>query len=263
MINSIETLRVTELLIAFALLLQTIELLTLRSSFSDIGVWRYQDLRKDFSCFPQVVANVMTFFFTERRFLFLLFSRLMLSVAAFLFSSPIIFFLLLVSSILVCLRFRGTFNGGSDYMTVVILVAVFVASFSKLSTTLLQAGLWYIAIQVTLSYFIAGVVKVLKSSWRNGTALSIFLFSSPYKIPTPISQIFKQKPVMLLASWAVIMFECAAPLVFFIDGLVPMYLTLAILFHLGTVYFFGLNRFFFAWLSGYPALYFCATTLTR
>ena len=32
-------------------------------------------------------------------------------------------------------------------------------------------------------------------------------------------------------------------------------------FHLANVYAFGLNRFLFAWLAAYPALYYCSSLL--
>ena len=212
---------------------------------------------------PKYFERVVTFFLSEKRFLALLYARLILSLVVFFYSSFIVFFLLLLISLMVCLRFRGTFNGGSDYMTMVILLSMCISNISESNASYLLAGLCYIAIQVTLSYFVAGVIKAFKSSWRNGTSLSIFLTSSPYPLSPAVTGIIKNRKLMMGASWAVIAFECSAPLVFFIDGFPPLFLAVAVLFHVSTVYVFGLNRFLFAWLSAYPALYFLSTFSLR
>ena len=54
--------------------------------------------------------------------------------------------------------------------------------------------------------------------------------------------------------WAVMVFELVFPLALFSQPALFIALGLAMLFHLANAYFFGLNRFVFAWLAAYPSL---------
>jgi hypothetical protein len=150
----------TERLVALAVALQTVELLALRRWFSDVGVWRWSIL-------------------PYRRFVALLALRLVLAAAlasGLLIAAP----LLLVSHLAVGARFRGTFNGGSDYMMSVTLLGLSLAACSS-SALAVTAGLAYICVQLVLSYFIAGLVKVRHGAWRNGEALAMLLGSARYR----------------------------------------------------------------------------------
>jgi hypothetical protein len=61
----------------------------------------------------------------------------------------------------------------------------------------------------------------------------------------------------LWASWLVIVFECAFPLVLWVrpQG-AALLLACGLAFHLCNALVLGLNRFLWAWLAGYPALLF-------
>ncbi len=140
---------------------------------------------------------------------------------------------------LIAVRWRGTFNGGSDCMTFQILAACFVASIFNGHAQVQTAALFYIGAQVLLSYFVAGVAKLREPEWRNGHSLAQFLGRS--------------RPLRLL-SWLTIGFECAAPLCLLSPAICAAYLATALAFHVLNFYFFGLNRFVFVWAAGYPAL---------
>ena len=111
----------TQKLISVALIFQTIELLTLKSSYADKGVWRWSSLAEEFKIFSPSTQKVLSFCLRYRNFLFILGLRLALSFTLIFYSNSFILLLLLFSTILISLRWRGTFNGGSDYMTVIIL----------------------------------------------------------------------------------------------------------------------------------------------
>jgi hypothetical protein len=248
----------TERCIACAIFLQSIELLLVRSSFSNTGVWRWNDLRKEYEIFSFPVQSILSFCLNYTNFIYLLILRTIFSLLLSFFSHPVILFFLLASTILIALRWRGTFNGGSDYMSVLVLAALLVLSLFPSSEKVQLAVLWYIAIQLVSSYFIAGVVKLKKGNWRNGAALKGFVCSTIYHPDRFTRGISENRPLVFLCSWSIILFEVT----FFLSLIDPVvcigYIFFALLFHVGNFYIFGLNRFIFAWLACYPALLFCS-----
>lgn len=57
------------------------------------------------------------------------------------------------------------------------------------------------------------------------------------------------------ASWTIILFEVTFPAAILNAHLSLVYMASGLAFHAGNAYVFGLNRFFFAWLAAYPAIY--------
>lgn len=248
----------TEKLIALALIFQTIELLLLRDVYSDSGVWRWADLNKEFKIFSRINQAMLCFFLNYKNFILFLVLRLVLAICLLFYSSPLILCTLLFSTVMIALRWRGTFNGGSDYMTVLVLSALSVASIYKDSETVQLAALWYITIQVVSSYFIAGLVKVRRGNWRDGSALQGFVASTIYKDISLTKLISSNKAVALLFSWTIIIFELAFIFTLLSPSVAVSFILIAFFFHVGNFYIFGLNRFVFSWMACYPALVFCS-----
>jgi hypothetical protein len=65
----------------------------------------------------------------------------------------------------------------------------------------------------------------------------------------------------LLGAWAFIVWECCAPLALVSPELATAFCAVAGVFHFLVFWFFGLNRFFWAWLASFPAILWCATQL--
>src|SRR5581483_232816 len=103
----------------------------------------------------------------------------------------------------ICLRWRGTYNGGSDYMTLLILLTVSAASLSGDHPRVVSVALGYIAIQSALSYFIAGIAKIRHREWRTGEALSRLLNSPVYATPESARAISHNRAFCFAGSWAV------------------------------------------------------------
>ena len=161
------------------------------------------------------------------------------SLLAFKYPRAELFVVLFICQLFISVRFRGTFNGGSDMMTFVILTGVLVGYFWST-----KYGFLYIGINGLYSYFKAGLAKLKNPEWREGSALASF---------TPT--LTKWGRVL---SWPVIIFELAALAVPFIPGLAWPYFILAMLFHLIIFLMFGLNRFFWIWLSAWPSIFYLA-----
>lgn len=148
---------------------------------------------------------------------------------------PAVIAILLATQWLIAIRWRGTFNGASDSMT-------FLVTVGWLASLFWEKALWYIAIQVILSYFVAGVSKLLEGEWRSGRALAVFL-GRP------------RKRGDRLVAWSIIAFEVFFPAAVLSPRVALAFMAGGLFFHLINAYVLGLNRFVFAWLAAYPALY--------
>ncbi len=149
------------------------------------------------------------------------------------------------------LRFQGPFNGGADKMALLILTCLTVA---RVWPDLAALALGYLAIQLVLSYFVSGWVKLRSPEWRSGAALTeVFAFSA-YPVSKALRALAWRSRVMRIGSWAVISFEVAFPLALLHPTALGVALSLAALFHLANACLFGLNRFLWVWLAAYPSL---------
>ena len=158
-----------------------------------------------------------------------------------------------VISLAMLWRYQGPYNGGSDKMTMLILSCL---SLAHLAPTPFwqEMALSYLAVQLVLSYFVSGWVKVVNPEWRCGEALcDVFRFSA-YPVSEGLRELADRPRFLFVMGWAVILFELVFPLAL----LDPVALKLALLcaagFHFSNACFFGLNRFFWIWLCAYPAL---------
>jgi hypothetical protein len=250
------TILAIQCLAAWACFWQSLELLALRREYSEI--WTWPVLRTDMRDFPRWSQRLFQTLFEPRLFTTLLAARLIASIALPLVDWPWIALFLLFSTALIAIRWRGSFNGGSDFMTVVVLSALTVAAFSKNSTIRLGC-LWYITIQTTLSYFIAGTVKVRKSSWRSGMALDHIVRNSIYGPPPWWPKLSSR--LLGIASSLVLTFELLFPISLLNPSFCLGFLAVAAQFHLMNFWFLGLNRFVWAWLAAYPAVVYCSLRL--
>ena len=172
--------------------------------------------------------------------------------------------LLLALQLLMLIRWRGAFNGGSDFMTLMVLLGLFIAAGVNLLSAPnrhpdlgWRAGFAFIALQAISSYFLSGSVKLLRPEWRNGRALTLFL-NEAVRGPLPPGHWLRQAGLARLGSWAFILWECAFPLALLHAEWALLFCLVAAVFHFLVFWFFGLNRFFWAWLATFPAIIWCA-----
>ncbi len=251
----------TTLLLGCSHLIQALEMIFVRSDWSDThGVWRWGTLRKEYLHLPKPLLKTADTLLCEKGFLLTQWART-LAAAALLANGFIAFpawllmsslWLVLVGSLLTSIRWRGAYNGGSDSMTLVVTLPVTLAV-TLGSATALAIAYGYITLQLTLSYFVAGWVKLRERDWRTGRALPIFLATPQYSAPAWAITRLNQSPLLAtLTSWAVMLFELSFPLAFSSPHLLLFFLAVAFLFHGLNAYLLGLNRFVFAWISAYP-----------
>ena len=145
----------------------------------------------------------------------------------------------------------------------IFLVLVHVCSFSFAQFLLFGGwamGLSYIAIYTLSSYFVSGWIKLLQPEWRSGQALTVFLNGGLYG-PLPPNSLFRHPKVACASSWAFILWESAFPLVLIYPEWAVFFICVAAGFHFMVFWFFGLNRFFWAWLTNLTAVWFFCSWL--
>lgn len=160
---------------------------------------------------------------------------------------------LLATAVILIWRFQGPYNGGSDTMTLLVLLCL---CLSHLAPTRYwqEMALGYLALQLVLSYFQSGWVKVINAQWRSGQALQQVFALSVYPVSETV-RVWAQRPQLLwFMSWSVIMFELLFPLALLNQTLLIIALFIAALFHLANACLFGLNRFFWIWPAAFPVL---------
>ena len=143
-------------------------------------------------------------------------------------------------------------------MTLVVLSGVAAAHIGAGSPLVVKGALLYVAIQTLLSYFVAGVVKLANAEWRRGYALRAFIAQPGYSVPALVSRILHTRLRVLVASWAVIIFECSVPAAVVSAQSATIFAATAFTFHIGNAYAFGLNRFLPTWAAAWPAVLFVA-----
>ncbi len=180
--------------------------------------------------------------------------RILLSVLLMIgFQTPYISLALVAHALFILKRFQGPYNGGSDRMSLLILCC--------LCLTHWMPDVWwqetifgYLAVQLVLSYFIAGWVKIVNPEWRNGRALNdVFRFSA-YPVSEALRGWADWQRLLLAMSWAVMLFELIFPLTLFTHTTLVIGLTIAAIFHFANACLFGLNRFFWMWIAAYPSI---------
>lgn len=150
-------------------------------------------------------------------------------------------------------RFQGPYNGGAD-KTALLCVTCLLAAHAAPTPFWQELALAYLAVQIILSYFVSGWVKLRNPDWRSGQALSdVFAFSA-YPVAENLRFIAHHRSLTRAASWLVIVLEVAFPLSFLVETTLLTALVLAGAFHLLNALLFGLNRFLWIWLASYPVL---------
>lgn len=160
---------------------------------------------------------------------------------------------LVVIGLFVLKRFQGPYNGGSDRMGLLILCCLCLVNFVP-SFEWQERIFGYLALQLMLSYFISGWVKIVNLEWRSGRALQdVFQFST-YPVSEELRGLANRPGLLWMMSWAVMLFELLFPISMLSKETLICGLVIAALFHLANACLFGLNRFFWIWIAAYPSI---------
>ena len=151
-------------LIGVAVLFQSLEFIKIRESISEKGIWRWSELRSDYQFLSPKVLKGLDWIMSPAIFNEMMKLRFFAAFLAAIY--PYFFFIfifLFLSTFLITLRWRGSYNGGSDYLTLIILLSICIGFHNPLFA---KGALWYISLQVISSYFLAGLYKIKQKKWQ-------------------------------------------------------------------------------------------------
>ena len=196
--------RTFECLCAISLLIQTLEFLRLRAATNPDGVWSWPVQRGDVAHTRAWQRKIFDVLYRDRIHHLHLLLRAGAAASLFAGSSLASAVLLFISTIAILIRWRGAFNGGSDFMTMIALTGLLIAQLAALvvgPVLAWKAGLWYITIHAMSSYFISGAIKLFSPDWRNGRALRFFLDGGLYG-PLGKHSLLRKPAVAMSCAWA-------------------------------------------------------------
>lgn len=156
-------------------------------------------------------------------------------------------------SLLILHRYQGPYNGGSDRMGLLILYCLCLSRWAPEGISQ-QAAFGYLGVQVVLSYFVSGQVKIVNPEWRSGRALQDVFSFSAYPVSESLRALADRPRLLWAASWIVMLFEVLFPLSILNSTVLMVFLALAATFHVANALLFGLNRFVWFWIAAYPSI---------
>jgi hypothetical protein len=245
---------------SIGLVISTLELLSVRKAFSADGAYSWPV----FSAVLLRTRNatrdtLLSAIFDDHGVVALLAIRLialfcMLFVPIYSLTFRVSLTLVIVSILLMTWR-RSFGDDGADQMNTIVLITGWLCTAIIQSDLLLRAGLWFIALQAVLSYGTAGVAKLVSPIWRGGHAVAGVFSTGTYGL-TAVAAFLRGRPILnYLLCWSVMVIETGFLVALFLP--VPyatMFLVWGIVFHLLCAVIMGLNNFFWAFFSSYPAI---------
>jgi hypothetical protein len=241
--------------------LQAIEMMLISRKPNFLAIWNYENIKGDLERGLPLPRKAIQFLFSQSSFGIILFIQTLISVGGFLHLNVIVVATLFVTNLLICIRFRGNFNGGSDMLTFVVLTGLLISLLAR-SLEVQKLGLIYIAIHLMYSYLKSGLAKIIRVEWRSGEALPAFLQRSLFKDVSRFGEWLELKPKLSqVFCWTVLLFEISMVGLLFFHSLVPIYFFIAVTFHFINYICFGLNRFFWIWLTAWPAVFYSIALL--
>jgi hypothetical protein len=256
----------TTRLIAFYVLLDAAEKLYNFREFASGGVfdWTYLREQSFFARFPKPIRRIFDALFARRTWLAwqilraLCAAHLLFSPRQSLTGSLEIIILFAIGSLA---NLRQTPYGAEteNRFSLMIFGALMLRGLAP-TPFIDQVCLWFIALQVCLSYATAGVVKLSNEGWRGGEGLFNVVNSSSLIKSDKLARFFsRHQKLAKNLTWLNVAIECVFPLVLLVGK--PYFLVFllwGVAFHSLNAAALGLNKFLWAWIAAYPALIFCA-----
>jgi hypothetical protein len=151
-------------------------------------------------------------------------------------------------------RRRIVGGDGAEQMTDIVLISAALAVLPVPGDARITLAVIFIAAQALLSYFTAGIAKLISPIWRSGDALPAILGTYNHGLAS-VSHIMESRPaIAFVLGWSVIVFEILFPLILIAPPSVAIVvLGAGVTLHAGCAVLMGLNSFMWA----FPATYAC------
>lgn len=151
---------------------------------------------------------------------------------------------------------------GADQMSLLLIVTLFLCFVFVSNPAIQEIGVFFIALQLSLSYTVSGIAKLVSKKWRNGTAVQGILSTYTYGMNFTRNNLTKNKFLCWVICWMTIIIETFFPLVLFLSPEITLiFLAFGFLFHLSIAIVMGLNDFVWGFSAAYPAFYYLSTLI--
>jgi hypothetical protein len=252
-------------LVFVGLLIEAYEIVTLRWTFSDQGLFS----RRTLSILTGSVRPYVRIGSTMGG------SRAM--TAAMLLQGTASFIVILcgtgslpgICSALICMVTNGYLlsrrqigSSGAEQLTFIVLVAFALVMLAGGGEQARRVGDAFIAAQLVLAYFTSGVAKLIAPIWREGAVLNAILATEGYGAMEIAKSLSAHPAFDKFLCWFVIAWEIGFPVVLIVPTPVMIViLSIGVAFHLSCSVLMGLNRFLWAFCGCYPAIWSTAMLL--
>lgn len=153
---------------------------------------------------------------------------------------------------------------GTDQVSFIVAASTAVARAVQPSSRLVDAVLWSVALQGTMSYAMSGWVKLAGPSWRSGVALPGVTRTRTYGDPQMWRLLTRRPRVARVLGLSVLAMECLFPSVYLAHGrIAPAWLHGTASFHLVNARVMGLGRFVWAFSGLHPAVLYATDSRQR
>lgn len=249
--------------------ISTIELLYNWKSFKDDRLYSWKVIAtRDYRNENHILHQFSNFVLKYPNFLGVIILRL-IAIALLIipgiwtFSEAPLFLAIVLTSLLI--NYRSPFGqDGSDQMSTIVVIVLFLFHINPENTIIAQAGIWFIALQSLLSYFTAGYFKAKGKKWTTHPNAVFLIFNTSTYGSKPIAGYLQNKQqIITFLTWSTVAVEATFPLVL-ITGYPGMILFLGwgLGFHLMNALVMGLNSFLWAFLATYGAIIYCCMQLS-
>ena len=250
---------------AMGVLLVTVETMVRRDVLRDDGLmsWRVGSLRQPYLIRGQL-GKMLDIVLRYPNVCVLLGLRVLVA-AAIVFGSVALagsFWLLFLMALLLLLfTIRSPYGqDGADQMALIIFIGAALATLAG-GGRLIGVYLWFIALQICLSYGTAGIAKASAAGWRNGTYLVGIASARMYGHQAAAELLSRHAGLARVLSLLIVTWESVFPLVLVAPRPVAYFMIASgFLFHLSNGVLMGLNDFFWLFVATYPALLYCIAT---
>ena len=169
------------------------------------------------------------------------------------------FLALLSIAVCCCFTVQRCYFGsdGSDQMGLIVSVGgmLIAAGNAWGNVGISLSGIVLITGQLLLSYFVAGVAKLISRIWRHGEAITGIMATEVYGHRQFGAVVKEYRIIALTLSWLTIALEVSFPCVVVVPlTLALVILCMALIFHIGNAVFMGLNTFALSFPAAYPAV---------
>ena len=143
---------------------------------------------------------------------------------------------------------------GSEQMALLILFATVLSIVPNTNSRVIELAVYFVGLQLILSYFTAGAVKAVAPVWRSGRALELVFGSEAYGHPKVAATLTMAPLAGRVLGATIVVVELLFPLVLILPKEITyLFLGAGLIFHVSSALIMGLNTFAII----FPATYLC------